>query len=127
MRTKSVKCIKINHQVADIKIEPHIDISVKVLKQLICVALDNYAKDYFVSADVIHQEAQKRHGAYYRTPGYYLKIFRIREDLTQVKLASLLEIKQHHLSEMEHNKRSIGKKLAKQIAEILNIDYRKLL
>lgn len=34
---------------------------------------------------------------------------------------------QHHLSEMEHNKRPIGKTLAKRLAKILHREYQKLL
>jgi len=44
--------------------------------------------------------------------------------LTQKKLADITGVHQHHLSEMEHGKRTIGKKNAKLFAQALNTDYR---
>jgi DNA-binding XRE family transcriptional regulator len=127
MRTEHFKPITIHHMVADIKIEPHISVSANTIKQLICLALDSYADDDVVPAAKVHQAAKERHGKNYQTPGYYLKLYRLRKDLTQAQLADLVGIRQHHLSEMENNKRPLGKNLAKQLAEILDIDYRKLL
>ncbi|KAF0159962.1 MAG: transcriptional regulator [Syntrophaceae bacterium] len=49
---------------------------------------------------------------------------RSREGLTQVQLSKLTGIPQRHISEMEHGKRTIGKKNAKLFAEALNTDYR---
>lgn len=49
---------------------------------------------------------------------------RSREGLTQVQLSKLTGIPQRHISEMEHGKRTIGKKNAKLIAKALNTDYR---
>ena len=49
---------------------------------------------------------------------------RHRENLTQAQLAELTGIPQRHISEMETEKRSIGKQRAKLIAKVLNIDYR---
>ena len=122
MRTEHFKPIKIHHVLADVKIEPHTSIGADALKRLICLALDSY-----IPATTIHQETKKRHGENYQTIGYYLKLYRLRKDWTQVQLANSVGIRQHHLSEMEHNKRPIGKKLAKQLARVLDIDYRKLL
>lgn len=81
----------------------------------------------FISARQVHQEARIRHGESYQTPGYYLKLYRLRKDLTQAQLAGLVGIRQHHLSEMEKNKRPLGKNLARQIVKILNIDLLKLM
>jgi len=89
--------------------------------------LNSYTKDSFTAAETIHQETKKRHGEKYQTVGYYLKIYRSRKSLTQKELAELTGLRQHHLSEMENNKRPIGKGMAKKIAVILDIDYRKLL
>ncbi len=57
-------------------------------------------------------------------PGRMLRAARSKEDVTQNQLAQRTGIPQRHISEMEHGKRTIGKKRAKKLAEILNIDYR---
>jgi DNA-binding XRE family transcriptional regulator len=56
-----------------------------------------------------------------------LRAYRTRENLTQKKLSELTGIPQHHISEMENGKRSIGKERAKKLAEALHCDYRQLL
>ncbi len=127
MHTEHLRAIKIHHELADVNVVPRSIINASKIKQLVYRALDDYAANETVPAAVVHQELKERHGKYYLTAGYHLKIFRFRADLTQVQLAELVGIRQHHLSEMEHNKRPIGKKLAKQIAKILDIDYRTLL
>lgn len=60
-------------------------------------------------------------------PGFALRGFRTREDLTQKPLAELTGIPQHHISEMENGKRTIGKERAKKLAAALNCDCRRLL
>lgn len=49
---------------------------------------------------------------------------RKREGLTQKQLAQLIGISQTHISEMEHGKRTIGKEMAKRLANSLKVDYR---
>ena len=56
-----------------------------------------------------------------------LRAYRNREGLTQKQLAELTGIPQHHISEMENGKRSIGKERARRLAEALHCDYRQLL
>jgi DNA-binding XRE family transcriptional regulator len=56
-----------------------------------------------------------------------LRAYRTREGLTQKQLAALTGIPQHHISEMENGKRSIGKERAKRLAAALHCDYRRLL
>lgn len=56
-----------------------------------------------------------------------LRAYRTREGLTQKHLADLTGIPQHHISEMENGKRSIGKERAKKLADALHCDYRQLL
>lgn len=56
-----------------------------------------------------------------------LRAYRHREGLTQKRLAVLTGIPQHHISEMENGKRSIGKERARKLAEALHCDYRQLL
>ena len=57
-------------------------------------------------------------------PGTSLKGARTKEGLTQKQLSAATGIKQHHISEMENHKRSIGKKNALKLAEVLNISYK---
>ena len=56
-----------------------------------------------------------------------LRAYRHRENLTQKELAALTGIPQHHISEMETGKRTIGKERARKLAAALNCDYRRLL
>jgi DNA-binding XRE family transcriptional regulator len=56
-----------------------------------------------------------------------LRAYRTREDLTQRELAEKVGIPQRHISEMETDKRPIGKEMAKRFAEVLGADYRALL
>lgn len=56
--------------------------------------------------------------------GVILTGARHREALTQRELSSKSGIPQRHISEMENDKRSIGKKNAKALAKVLNTDYR---
>ena len=127
MHIDTHKLVRFHHPLADISIKPANDIHTEILKTLIQLALDSYQESRCFSAESIHNEAKVRNAENYQTPGYYLKLYRIRANLTQTKLANKIGIGQHHLSEMEHNKRTIGKKMAKVLAEILNSDYRKLL
>ena len=117
----------LHHSLADIKIKPIAGESATKLKQVIRVALNEYLEESTVPASVVHQMIKARYGEYYETPGYNLRVYRTREDLTQTKLAKRLGIHQHHLSAMEHNKRPIGKNMAKKLARILRCDYHEFL
>lgn len=57
-------------------------------------------------------------------PGISLKGARTKEGITQKQLAEMTGIKQHHISEMENHKRSIGKKNAMKLAKVLKISYK---
>jgi len=57
-------------------------------------------------------------------PAVSLRGSRYKENMTQKELAKRLGISQHHLSEMEHAKRGIGKAMAKRLAEVFDCDYR---
>ncbi len=46
------------------------------------------------------------------------------EGLTQARLAEKINIKPHHVSEMENGKRPIGKEMAKRLAGALNTEYK---
>jgi len=56
--------------------------------------------------------------------GLMLRGSRLKEKITQEDLADALGISQHHISEMENGKRTIGKEMAKRFAEFFNTDYR---
>jgi len=57
-------------------------------------------------------------------PSVALRGARHKESLTQKELAELIGISQHHISEMENDKRPIGKDMAKKLSEVLHISYR---
>lgn len=56
--------------------------------------------------------------------GLMLRGGRHKAGLTQKILAEKIGVKTHHISEMEHGKRPIGKKMAQKLAKIFNVDYR---
>ncbi|MCF6209554.1 MAG: helix-turn-helix transcriptional regulator [Gammaproteobacteria bacterium] len=121
------QALKIHHDLCDVVLKPSGKINQTRLKKMIRSALDQYLAEDRVSAKAIHDEAKQRHGDAYRMPGYYLRLYRQRAGLTQAELAEQAGIRQHHLSEMENNKRVLGKANAKKLSNILDCDYRKLL
>lgn len=56
--------------------------------------------------------------------GLMLKGGRHKAGLTQKALADQIGVKPHHISEMEHGKRPIGKNMAQRFAKIFDVDYR---
>lgn len=60
-------------------------------------------------------------------PGVFLAGARHREGMTQEQLAKATGIPRRHLSEMENNKRPIGKQNARKLAEALHVDPRRFL
>lgn len=56
--------------------------------------------------------------------GALLKGIRVREGLTQIEFAKLIDTSQANLSSMENGTRPIGKNKAKVIAEKFDVDYR---
>jgi len=63
----------------------------------------------------------------YTEAGLMLRSCRITEELTQKDLAEIIGVSQHHISEMEHGKRPIGKTMAKKLGEFFKVDYRRFL
>ncbi len=57
-------------------------------------------------------------------PATLLKGLRYREALSQLEFAKKLNISQTNLSAMENGRRTIGKELAKRIADVFGLDYR---
>ena len=121
------QALKIHHDLADVVVKPSGKVNQARLKKMIRFSLDQYQTEDRVAASAVHDAASQRYGDHYRTAGYYLRVYRLRADLTQANLAKKTGIRQHHLSEMENNKRVIGKVNAKKLAEVLNCDYRELL
>ena len=70
------------------------------------------------------REVFKEEIAKYGEVGLAVRGGRVKEDMTQQELADELGICQHHISEMENGKRSIGKAMAKRLAEIFKVDNR---
>jgi len=56
-----------------------------------------------------------------------VRAYRIREGLTQDRLAALTGIPRRHISDMENGRRTIGKENARKLAQALNADYRMFL
>lgn len=59
-----------------------------------------------------------------QVPGKVLSGLRYREGLTQKQLEEMTGIPQRHISEMENNKRPIGKNTAKILAKALDVTYK---
>ena len=121
------EALTISHELGEVVVKPSGKVNRTRLKKMIRAVLDEYAEGDRVPAKAVHRAAKERHGADYQTPGYYLRLYRLRLDLTQASLAAKIDTQQHHLSEMEHNKRPIGKAMARKLASILDCDYRRFL
>ena len=121
------QALTIRHDLGDVVLRPSGQVNRERLKKMIRSTLDQYLEEDPVPANMVHDAAKRRHGDHYQTAGYYLRLYRQRAGLTQAELAEQTGIRQHHLSEMEHNKRPLGKTNAKKLANILDCDYRKLL
>jgi len=57
-------------------------------------------------------------------PGLCRRGARAREGLTQKQLSERTGIPARHISEMENNKRPIGKAMAKRLGEALGVGYK---
>ena len=73
-----------------------------------------YEKELFASDEVFPDSH----------PGQMLKGLRVREGLTQAQLSQKTGLHTRHISEMENDKRPIGKVMAKRLAKALKADYR---
>lgn len=74
-------------------------------------------KDFYTIDEVFPEMA-------WNSGGVCIRGGRGKEGLTQKQLAEMIGVAQHHISEMEHGKRPIGKETAKKLAVALNVDYR---
>ncbi len=66
----------------------------------------------------------KREIAKYTEVGAMVRAGRHKAGLTQKRLANKLEILPHHVSEIEHGKRPISKKMAHKLGKVFDLDYR---
>ncbi len=73
------------------------------------------------------REVAKENIKKYTETGLALRGARLRAEMTQQELADAVGAQPHHISEMEHGKRSIGKEMAHRLAKILNMNYRMFL
>jgi len=93
------------------------------VKEAIEKILDLTGIEYSISKEnekpVSWEEAFPEYG-----PGDTLKGARLMEGLTQAQLADKIDIKPHHVSEMENGKRPIGKEMAKRFAKALHTGYK---
>ena len=63
----------------------------------------------------------------YKKAGLVLRGMRYRENLSQKKLAEKSGVTQNEISNIENGKRTVGKKIAERLANILNFNYRLLI
>lgn len=76
-----------------------------------------------VSADTVFAALDNK----YSKPGALLQGIRIRESLTQVQMASILNVTQSDISQMENGVRKIGRTIAKRIEKEFDVDYKSFL
>lgn len=99
------------------------DVLVEILKKAIKgleVSTDDEAIP--VNSDPWFQQLRKS-----RTSGEVLWCYRDNAGITLDELSERSGIAKSHLSEMENNKRPIGLKTAKKLAEALNCDFHRFL
>lgn len=121
------EALTIDHDLGQIVVKPKGKVNQTRLKKVVRLALDQYIEEDRVSAKTLHNETRERHGEHYKTPGYYLRLYRNRTEMTQKDIAIKTGIRQHHISEIENNKRVLGKANAKKLAKVLDCDFRRLL
>jgi len=99
------------------------DILVEMLKKSIKgMRVSNEDETIQLDSDPWFQELRKS-----RTAGEVLWCYRDNAGLTLDELAGKSGIAKSHLSEMENNKRPIGLKTAKKLAEALTCDFHRFL
>ena len=98
----------------------HYVVPIKVLEKY---KVDNSVLNNFESIDDVFGDLIDQLGE----PAVILKGIRTREGINQVEFAEAIGVTQQNLSAMENGHRSIGKELAKRIADKFGINYRLLL
>ena len=97
----------------------------KAVREFLHTTLARLDEVILVPAEKIRAQIKKEIPLAGTTAGM-LKAYRLRQNLTQAKLAHLTGIRQGHLSEMEKGKRPIGLKTAKTLAKALNCKLERL-
>lgn len=92
--------------------------SAQLLKFLTSIQIDEN-DDTLIPADEVFKDLDQKYGKV----GATIRGFRSRDDMTQAELAKKLNIRQSHVSQMEHGKRAIGKKLAQKLAQLFGTHY----
>ena len=59
----------------------------------------------------------------YGKAGLALRGARVKEGISQKELAKFSGVSQENISKMENGERTIGEKVAKKLAKVLNMDY----
>jgi DNA-binding XRE family transcriptional regulator len=88
------------------------------------LAFLKYIQEQVDDDSVPVDEAFKHLHQKYGKVGATIRGARARDEMTQAELARRLNIRQAHVSAMEHGKRTIGKAMARKLAKIFNTDYR---
>ncbi|MDP1609302.1 MAG: helix-turn-helix transcriptional regulator [Chlamydiales bacterium] len=70
------------------------------------------------------REVAKENIEKFTETGLAVRGARFKANMTQQQLADAIGAKPHHISEMEHGKRSIGKDMAHRLAEVLDVNYK---
>ncbi len=60
----------------------------------------------------------------YSEAGLMLRGSRGKADVTQKELAAAIGVSQHHISEMENGKRTIGREMAKRLGAFFKTSYK---
>jgi DNA-binding XRE family transcriptional regulator len=95
-------------------------ISLKLLKFLESIQInENDGDEELIPADEVFKNLYQKYGKV----GSAIRGYRARDGMTQVELAKKLNIRQSHVSQMEHGKRVIGKKIAQKLAKLFNTHY----
>lgn len=88
-------------------------------------SLKKYSKES--EAPVAWEVLAKERIEKYKKAGLVLRGMRYREGMSQKELASKSGVSQNEISKIENGKRTVGKKVAEKLAEVLNFNYRLLL
>lgn len=86
--------------------------------------ITRYVETLEKSDSIPWREVAGRRGS---VPASVLRGYRSKSEITQTRLSELTGIPQRHISEMEQEKRPIGKENAKKLAKALDTDYRMFL
>jgi len=123
MKTLPINHVKILIGKAKKELEYHISArhmkSLKILLEDMNIATSQNDSKSHPASDVLSNLWDQ-----YTRIGSNLKGARYKNGFTQEELANKLKITQGDLSKMENGKRTIGVKMAKRLANILNVDCR---